>query len=67
MTAQDIQFLILFKDQDYRWFNCKITDTQPVSSTVDLSMHKDRILDAAADIDEAWRIQSQRAKENKVN
>ena len=31
MTAQDIRFLSLYKNQDYRWHNRKITDTQPVS------------------------------------
>ena len=67
MTAQDIRFLSLYKNQDYRWFSRETTDILPVSSTDDLSMHKDRILAAAADIDEAWRVQSQRAKENKVN
>ena len=66
MTAQDIQFLNLLKEQDYRWFRRKTTDVLPVSSAVDLSMCKDRILDAATDIDEAWRIQSQRAKESKA-
>ena len=63
-TSQDIQFLNPYKDQDYRWFSRKITDTYPATSTGDVSAYKDKIMSAAADIDEAWRVQSQRIKEN---
>ena len=64
-TAQDIQFLNSYKEQDYRWYSRKITDTYSLTSVNDISTHKDKITEAAADIDETWRVQSQRAKENK--
>ena len=64
MAVQDIRFMNPYKEQDYRWFSRKIADTLPVSSASDILMHKEKIEAAAADIDEAWRVQSQRIKEN---
>ena len=62
--VQSIRFMNPYKEQDYRWFSRKMTNTLPVSSANDISMHKEKIATAAADIDEAWRVQSQRIKEN---
>ena len=64
LNVQDIQFFNLYKDQDNRWFNREITETHTISSTNDILKYKNRIIAAAADIDEAWRVQSQRRKES---
>ena len=65
-TVQDIQFLNLYKEQDYRWFRRKIVDTHPISSVNDISIYSYKITAAAADIDEAWKVQSQRIRKNNV-
>ena len=65
INAQDIRFLNLYKDQDYRWFKRKITDTHPVTSANEILLYRDMIVIAAADIDEALLVQSQRTKETR--
>ena len=63
-TVQEIRFFNPYSEQDYRWYSRKITESHSALSASELLNHKDRILAAATDIDEAWRVQSQRIKEN---